>query len=127
MTIKPIRSEDDYDAALAELETLMDAEPGTAEEERLEVLSTLVWAYEQEHYPIDKPDPIAAIEYYIESRGLTRKDLEPYLGLPSRVSEVMNKRRPLSKDMIRRLEAGTGIPATILIQPYALDLESVTA
>lgn len=125
--IKPIRTEDDYDEALAELETLMDAEPGTSEEERLEVLSTLIWAYEQEHYPVDKPDPIAALEYYIESRGLTRKDMELYLGSPSRVSEVMNRRRPLSKDMIRRLEAGTGIPASILIQPYELNTEPVAA
>jgi HTH-type transcriptional regulator/antitoxin HigA len=105
----------------------MDAEPGTPEEEELEIVSTLVWAYEQEYYPVDKPTPIAAIEYYMESRGLTRKDLEPYLGSPSRVSEIMNKRRPLSKEMIRRLEAGTGIPASILIQPYELALDPVAA
>lgn len=127
MDIKPIRTEEDYRAALAEIEPLMDAAPGSPEEDRLEVLSTLVWAYEQEHYPVDKPNPIAAIEYYIESRGLTRKDLEPYLGSPSRVSEVMNKRRALSKEMIRRLEEGTGIPASVLLQPYELYQETVTA
>jgi HTH-type transcriptional regulator / antitoxin HigA len=108
------------------LEQLMDAEPGSAEEDRLEVLGTLVWAYEQQHDPVGKPEPIAALEYYLESRWLDQKALEPYIGLPSRVWEVMNKRRPLSKEMIRKLEAGTGIPASILIQPYAVVLEPVT-
>ncbi len=121
--IKPIRTAQDYQSALAMLETLMDAEPGSANEERLEVLGTLVWAYEQQHDPVGKPEPIAALEYYLESRGLDQKALERYIGLPSRVWEVMNKRRPLSKEMIRKLEAGTGIPASILIQPYELSTE----
>lgn len=127
MTIKPIRTAQDYCTALAELEQLIDAEPGSREEEHLEVLGTLVWAYEQQHDPVGKPDPIAALEYYLESRGLDYKALEPYIGLPSRVWEIMNKRRPLSKEMIRRLEAGTGIPASLLIQSYELNLESVAA
>lgn len=120
MEIRPIRTEADYEAALAEIETLMDAEPGTPEEERLDVLATLVQVYEAEHHPIPKPHPIAALEYYLESRGLTRKALEPYIGPPHRVTEIMNRRRRLTLAMIRRLEAGTGIPATVLIQPYEL-------
>lgn len=127
MAITPIRTEQDYRSTLAELEQLMDAEPGSPEEDKLEVLGTLVWAYEQKHLPVGKPDPIAALEYYLESRGLDHKALEPYIGLPSRVWEIMNKRRPLSKEMIRKLEAGTGIPASVLIQPYELNLEPVAA
>ena len=120
MEIKPIRSEADYDAALEEIERLFDSEPGTPEGERLEVLSILVEAYEDEHYPISLPDPIEAIEYYLESRGLSRSDLEPYIGSRARVSEILNRRRPLTLRMIRNLEAGLGIPAEILIQPYDL-------
>ena len=120
MIIRPIRNEQDYKAALSEIESLMDATPGSAEEERLDVLATLVKVYEDEHYPIPKPSPIAALEYYIESRGLTRKALEPYIGSAHRVSEIMNRRRRLTLEMIRRLEAGTGIPASVLIQPYKL-------
>ncbi|MEZ4674194.1 MAG: hypothetical protein R2932_08135 [Caldilineaceae bacterium] len=127
MTIKPIRTEQDYHNALSKLEHLMDAEPGSPEEEQLEVLGTLVWAYEQQHDPLGKPEPIAALEYYLESRGLDYKALEPYIGLPSRVWEIMNKRRPLSKEMIRKLESGTGIPASVLIQPYELNQEPVAA
>ena len=127
MIVTPVRTEQEYLTALAELEQLMDAEPGSPEEDRLEVLGTLVWAYEQKHHPIDKPDPIAALEYYLESRGLDQKALEPYIGRPNRVWEIMNKRRPLSKEMIRKLEAGTGIPASVLIQPYELDLEPMAA
>lgn len=127
VTITPIRTEEDYHAALITLEALMDAAFGSAEEAHLEVLGTLVWAYEQQHHPVGKPDPIAALEYYLESRGLDYKALEPYIGLPSRVWEVMNRRRPLSKEMIRKLETGTGIPASVLIQSYALDQTSVVA
>jgi HTH-type transcriptional regulator / antitoxin HigA len=120
MEIRPIRTEADDEAALAEIETLMDARPGTPAEDRLDVLATLVQAYEAEHYPIPKPNPIAALEYYLESRGLTRKAPEPYIGPPHRVAEIMNRRRRLTLAMIRRLEAGTGIPAAVLIQPYEL-------
>ena len=118
MDIKPIRTEADYEAALAEIEELFEAEPNTPDGDRLEVLSTLVEAYEEEHYPIPTPDPIEAIYYYMESRGLSRKDLEPYVGSRARVSEILNKKRPLSLPMIRRLHQGLGIPAEILIQPY---------
>jgi HTH-type transcriptional regulator/antitoxin HigA len=120
MDIKPLRTETDYRAALQEIEALMNAEPGTPEEDRLDVLATLVRAYEDAHYPIPKPSAIAALEYYLESRGLTRKALEPFIGPAHRVSEIMNRRRRLTLEMIRRLEQGIGIPATVLIQPYHL-------
>ena len=116
MEIKPIRTETDYDAALKEIEHLMQAQPGTAEADRLEVLSTLVAAYEDEHYSIPAPDPVEAILYYMESRGLTRADLEPYLGSRARVSEVLNRKRSLSLKMIQKLNAGLGIPAEALLQ-----------
>lgn len=120
MEIRPIRSERDYRAALHEIENLMDATPGSPEEDLLDVLATLVKVYEDEHYPVAKPSPIAALDYYLESRGLTRKALEPFIGPSHRVSEIMNRRRRLTLDMIRRLEAGTGIPASVLVQPYDL-------
>jgi HTH-type transcriptional regulator/antitoxin HigA len=118
MEIRPIKTEADYEAALAEIEALMDAEPNTPECDKLDVLATLVEAYESEHYELPPPDPIDALEYYLESRGLSRKDLELYIGTRARVSEILNRKRPLTLPMIRRLEAGTGIPASILIQPY---------
>lgn len=116
--IKPIRTEADYEAALAEVEQLFEAVPGTPEGDRLEILTTLVEAYEEKHYPIPLPDPIEAIYYYLESRGLSRRDLEPYLGSRARVSEVLNRKRPLSLEMIRRLNNGLRIPAEVLIQAY---------
>ena len=118
MDIKPIRTEADYERALKEIEKLFEAEPDTPEGDRLEVLSTLVEAYEEEHYHIPAPDPIEAIYYFMESRGLSRKDLEPYMGSRARVSEILNKKRPLSLPMIRKLHNGLGIPAEVLIQPY---------
>ncbi|GAB4459266.1 MAG: DNA-binding protein [Anaerolineae bacterium] len=116
--IKPIRTEADYEAALAEIEQLFEAVPGSPEGDRLEILTTLVEAYEEKYYPIPLPDPIEAIYYYLESRGLSRRDLEPYLGSRARVSEVLNRKRPLSLEMIRRLNNGLRIPAEVLIQPY---------
>jgi HTH-type transcriptional regulator/antitoxin HigA len=118
--IKPIRTEEDYRHALAEIERLFEAEPGSAECDRLEVLSILVEDYEERHYPVPLPDPIEAIEYYLESRGLSERDLIPYIGSRSRVWEIMNRRRPLSLRMIRNLERALGIPADILIQDYDL-------
>ena len=121
MEIRPIRNEQDYQAALQEIERLMDAAAsGSPDEDKLDVLATLVSVYEAEHDPIDRPSPVAALEYYLESRDLTYKALEPYIGPPNRVSEIMNRRRRLTLAMVRRLEAGTGISASILIQPYAL-------
>jgi HTH-type transcriptional regulator/antitoxin HigA len=118
MEIRPVKTEADYEAALAEIEALFEADPGTAEGDRLEVLTTLVEAYEDAHYPIPYPDPIEAIRYHMESRGLVRRDLEPYLGSRARVSEILGRKRPLSLAMIRRLNKELGIPADILIEPY---------
>ena len=118
MEIRPIKTEADYQAALEEIERLFDAAPNTPEGDRLEVLTTLVEAYEEKHYSIPLPDPIEAILYYMESRGLSRRDLEPYIGSCARVSEVLNRKRPLTIRMIRKLHTGLGIPADVLIQPY---------
>jgi HTH-type transcriptional regulator/antitoxin HigA len=118
MEIKPIKTEADYETALAKIEQLFEADPGTSEGDRLEVLTTLVEAYEEEHYNIPLPDPIEAINYYMESRGLSRRDLEPYIGSRARVSEILNRKRPLSLEMIRKLHNGLGIPAEVLIMPY---------
>jgi HTH-type transcriptional regulator / antitoxin HigA len=118
--IHPIKTEADYEAALAEIERLFDAAPNTPAGDRLDVLTTLVEAYEAQHYSIPAPDPIDAIMYHMESRGLSRRDLEPYLGSRARVAEVLNRKRPLSLEMIRRLHTGLGIAAEVLIQPYAL-------
>jgi HTH-type transcriptional regulator/antitoxin HigA len=118
LEIKPIRTEVDYEAVLAEIEQLFEAVPGTPAGDRLEVLTTLVEAYEEKHYPMPLPDPIEAIFYYLESRGLARRDLEPYLGSRARVSEVLNRKRSLSLEMIRRLNSGLRIPAEVLIQSY---------
>jgi len=120
MEIKPIKTKTDYQSALKVVEKLFDAKPGTPEGDRLEVITTLIEAYEEKHHPIPPPDPIEAIFYYLESRGLTRKDLEIFLGSRSRVSEVLNRKRPLSIEMIRRLHEKLGIPAEVLIKPYHL-------
>jgi len=119
MNIRPIRTEADYQAALKEIERLFGARRNTPEGDRLEVFATLVEAYEDRHYSIPLPDPIEAIRYYMGARGLTRRDLEPYIGTRARVSEVLNRKRPLTLSMIRKLNAGLGIPAEVLIQPAA--------
>jgi HTH-type transcriptional regulator / antitoxin HigA len=120
MEIKPIRSEADYQAALKEIEVLMDTRPGTPEGDRLDVLATLVEAYEAKHFPIPEPDdPVEVLEYYMESRGLVRADLTPFLGSKERVSEVLNRKRGLSLEMIRRLHSGLGIPTDLLVGKQA--------
>lgn len=100
MDMHPIRTEDEYEAALSRIEILFDANPGTPEGDELEVITLLVEAYEDKHFAIPAPDPVAAIEYYLESRGLDRRDLIPYIGSRARVSEVLNRKRPLSLHMI---------------------------
>lgn len=120
MEIRPIKTEADYQSALREIERLFGAEPDTLEGDRLEVLATLVEAYEDEHYAIPAPDPVEAINYFMESRGLTRADLEAYIGSRARVSEVLNRKRPLTLSMIQRLNAALGIPADILVKPYKI-------
>jgi HTH-type transcriptional regulator/antitoxin HigA len=118
MDIRPIKTEADYQAALEEIVRLFEATPDTPEGDRLDVLTTLVEAYEEKHYPVPLPDPVEAIKYHMESRGLSRGDLEPYIGSRGRVSEILNRKRPLTIEMIRRLHSGLGIPAEVLIQPY---------
>ena len=120
MDIRPIKTEAAYQAALAEIERLFDAALHTPEGDRLDVFTTLVEAYEEQHYSMPLPDPIEAIKYHMESRGLSRRDLEAYLGSRARVAEVLNRKRPLSLEMVRRLHTGLGIAAEILIQPYSL-------
>src|ERR1035437_10053394 len=116
MEIRPIRSEADYQAALKEIEKLMESQPGTPEGDRMDVLVTLVEAYEAKHFPIPEPDDaVGVLEYYMESRGLSRSDLIDYLGSKERVSEVLNRKRGLSLEMIRRLHHGLGIPADLLM------------
>jgi HTH-type transcriptional regulator/antitoxin HigA len=115
--LKPIRTNADYRKSLAELERLWGARGGTPNGDRLDVLATLVDVYENEHYPIDRPDPIEAIKFRMEQQGLSRKDLEPLIGTRTRVAEVLNRRRSLSIGMIRRLHDRLGIPAEVLIRP----------
>jgi len=115
--IKPIRTDADYEAALAEVEKLWGDKSGTPQGDRLDVLATLIEAYETEHFPMDPPDPIEAIKFRMEQQGLTRKDLGPLIGTRTRVAEVLNRKRNLSIAMIRRLHQALGIPAEVLIQP----------
>lgn len=116
MEIKPIRTKADYRAALKEIETLMSARPDTPEGERLDVLVTLVEAYEKKHYPMELPDAVEAIKFRMEQSGLTPKDLVPMIGQLNRVYEVLNRRRPLTLKMIWRLHRELGIPAESLIR-----------
>jgi len=115
--VKPIRGKKDYEAALAEVERLWGAKSGTPAGDRLDVLATLIDAYETVHYPMDPPDPIEAIKFRMEQQGLTRKDLEPLIGTRTRVAEVLNRKRDLSIAMIRRLHRTLGISAEVLIRP----------
>ena len=116
MNIEPIKSSGDHRRALKEIEGLMLAERDTPEGDRLDVLVTLVEAWEARHYPVDLPDPVAAIRYHMEQNGLAPKDLAPYIGGRNRVYEVLNRKRPLSLKMIWRLHQGLGIPAESLIK-----------
>ncbi len=118
MVIKPIKTDADYEAALEAIERLLDSKPGTAEADRLEVIATLVEAYESKHHALPLPDPIEAILYHMESRGLSRRDLEPLIGTRARVSEILNRKRQLTMEMVRNLHEGLGISAEVLIQPY---------
>ncbi len=116
MHIKPVRTEDDYREALRRMEMLMDAEAGTPEGDQLEVLATLVEAYERKAYPMDIPDPVETIKFHMERSGMTPKDLKPMIGNLNRVYEVLNHTRPLTLSMIRKLHSGLGIPAESLIK-----------
>lgn len=116
MEIKPIKTDADYRAALKAVETLMSAESDTPEGEKLDVLVTLIEAYEHKHFPLDLPDPVEAIKFEMEQKGLTIKDLEPMIGKSNRVYEVLNRKRTLTLPMIRKLHQELGIPAESLIK-----------
>jgi HTH-type transcriptional regulator / antitoxin HigA len=120
MELKPIRTRKEYKAALAEAERLWDAPAKSAEADRLDVLTMLIEHYERRHFPIPDPDPIEFLNHVMEARGLTRRDLEAYIGPRGRVSDIMNRVRPMTLDMIRRLASGLQLPADVLIQPYKL-------
>ena len=113
--VHPIRSVADYDAALERIDALMGAKPGSAEGDELDVLVTLVDAYEEKRFPMDAPDPVTAIQFRMEQQGLTRKDLEPMIGSRARVSEVMTGKRGLTLAMVRRVRSGLGISADLLV------------
>jgi HTH-type transcriptional regulator/antitoxin HigA len=115
MQIRPIRTEKDHDAALARIDELMGAKAGSPEGDELDVLVTLVCAYEEKHFPMDPSDPLMAIQFRMEQQGLTRKDLEPMIGSRARVSEVLTGKRPLTLPMIRRVRDGLGISADLLV------------
>ncbi len=116
MVNRLIKTEADYEQALSRIEALMDAEPGTPEADELELLATLVEMYEDVHYPVNMPDPIDAIRFRMEQAGLRQQDLVPYIGSRSKVSEVLNRKRPLTLSMMRGLHRGLGIPAEVLLQ-----------
>ena len=124
MRPKVIRTEQDYESALERIEELMDATAGTPESEELDLLTTLVELYEERQFPIDLPDPIDAIRFRMEQSGLRAKDLVPYIGNRSKVSEVLNKKRPLSIRMIRALHRGLGIPADVLLQESSVNTQT---
>ena len=116
MNIKPIKTKADYRAALKDVEALMGAKANTAEGERLDVLVTLIEAYERKHFPLELPDPVEAIKFQMDQRGLTPKDLEPMIGRLNRVYEILNHKRPLTLKMIWKLHRGLDIPAESLIR-----------
>jgi HTH-type transcriptional regulator/antitoxin HigA len=120
MALRPIRTKREHQAALREIEALWEAPPGSPKGDRLEVLTLLVEAYEREHYPIEAPDPIDFLQHVMEARGLARKDLEPYIGSRARVAEVLNRVRPLTLEMIRKLSSALDLPADVLIRGYEL-------
>jgi HTH-type transcriptional regulator/antitoxin HigA len=115
MDIKPIKNERDYRRALKRIDLLMDAKANTAAGDRLDVLATLAQAWEQQHHAIEAPNPVEAIRFAMEQRGISRRDLQKYIGTRARVAEVLNRKRCLTLPMIRKLHRGLGIPAEVLI------------
>ncbi|NJM79129.1 MAG: helix-turn-helix domain-containing protein [Flavobacterium sp.] len=118
MEIKPIKNDIDYNQALERLEVIFDAKKGTQEGDELEVLGILIDKYENEHFPIGLPDPIDAIKFRMEQMGYTQNDLANIMGLKSRASEILNRKRKLSLEMIRKLHEVLNIPTDVLIQAY---------
>ena len=117
MSIKPIKSERDYRKAMKLIDALIDAQPNTPDGDRLEILVTLADAWEEKHHRIEPPDPVEAIRFAMEQRGLSRHDLEPLIGSRARVAGILNHKRTLTLAMIRRLHDRLGIPAEVLIRP----------
>ncbi len=120
MELKPVHTKKDYQAALAQIERLWDAPPKSADADELDILTLLVEQYEKTHSPIADPDPIEFLQHVMESRGLSRKDLEPHIGPRGRVADILNRTRPLTLEMIRRLIDNLKLPAEVLVKPYAL-------
>jgi HTH-type transcriptional regulator / antitoxin HigA len=120
MQLRPIRNEEEHETALAEIYSLWNAEPSRAEADQLDVLVLLVEDYEKQHFPINPPDPIDLILFVMEANGLKQKDMLPYFGTRARASEILNRRRPLTLEMIRNLSGGLKIPADLLVKPYDL-------
>jgi HTH-type transcriptional regulator / antitoxin HigA len=118
MNIKPIKTRKDYQVAMNRLEGIFDAKPGTPEGDELEVLGILIDKYEQEHYPVGYPDPVEAIKFRMEQLGYSQSDLAQVVGLKSRASEILSKKRKLTLEMIRQLHQTLGIPTDVLIQSY---------
>lgn len=118
MNIKLIKTENEYKSALARLEKIFDAEPGTKEGDELEIIALLIEKYENEKYPIEAPDPIEAIKFRMEQLGYKQKDLEEIIGYKGRVSEILNKKRKLTLEMIRRIHNTLHIPTDVLVQEY---------
>ena len=118
MTLKPIKTEQDYNQVLERLEEIFDAEPNTKEGDELEILGILIEKYENENFPIELPDPIEAIKFRMEQLNYSQNDLAEVIGLKSRASEILNKKRKLSLEMIRKLSEKLHIPSEVLIQPY---------
>lgn len=118
MNLKPIKTENDYNEALVRLEEIFNAEPGTLEGDELEILGILIENYEEEHFPIDLPDPIEAIKFRMEQLNYSQNDLADIIGLKSRASEILNKKRKLSLDMIRKIHLALNIPTHVLVQEY---------
>ncbi|WP_209332559.1 helix-turn-helix domain-containing protein [Lunatimonas salinarum] len=120
MEIRPIKNMEDYDKALERLELIFDAKKGTEEGDELEILTILIDTYEKENFPIDFPDPIEAVKFRMEQLNMKQKDLAATIGFKSRVSEVLNKKRKLTLDMIRKLHEELNIPTNILIKEYQI-------
>ena len=127
MQIRPIRTELDHERAVARISEIMNATPGTLEGDELDVLATLVNAYEAKHHAMDAPDPVTAIQFRMEQQGLKRKDLEPLIGSRARVSEVLTRKRNLTLDMVRRVRCGLGISADLLIGPTPIKERGLSA
>jgi len=124
MELKSIRTKKEYQTALTEVERLWDAPAKSAASDRLDVLTMLVESYERQHFPIADPDPGEFLGHVMENRGLTRKDMEAYIGPRGRVADILNRTRPLTLEMIRRLADGLQLPAEVLIKPYRLRREA---